>query len=150
MKVLFLDVDGVLNNELLLETHGWEAIGETKLDLLKEIIDATEAKIVLSSTWRIDGGTRKVLVEKLETRTLQLFDQTIVLMPKKMSMSVNRSDEICEWLSRHPEVEHFAVLDDNTDAGYGIESHFFKTQFEEGLTRTITNQVIAHLTKGNA
>ena len=148
MKVLFLDVDGVLNNELLLENHGWEAIGETKLDLLKDIIDATNAKIVLSSTWRIDGGTKKVLVAKLATRGLELLDQTIVLHRTKLSLPVQRSDEICEWLSRHSEVEKFAVLDDNTDAGYGIESHFFKTQFEEGLTRTITNQVIMHLNEG--
>ena len=117
MKVIFLDIDGVMNNELLLEYRGWEAIGEVQLDLLKEIIEATNAEIVLSSTWRLDGRNRKIVEERLATRGMNLLDQTIVMMPKKMSMSVIRSDEICEWLSRHPEVEHFAVLDDNTDAG---------------------------------
>lgn len=51
MRVIFLDIDGELtyagySNE---ETHN---IDSEKVVLLKEIVDATDAKIVLSSSWK--------------------------------------------------------------------------------------------------
>ena len=55
MKVIFLDIDGVLNSRAYDRKRNWNEqsdIDETRLTLVKEIVDATEAKIVLSSTWR--------------------------------------------------------------------------------------------------
>lgn len=55
MKVIFLDIDGVLNSRTYDRKRNWNEqtdIDETRLPLIKEIVDATDAKIVLSSTWR--------------------------------------------------------------------------------------------------
>lgn len=54
MKVIFLDVDGVLNSQDLFERCGEELvpIDEENIRYLKEIVDATGAQIVLSSSWR--------------------------------------------------------------------------------------------------
>lgn len=54
MKVIFLDVDGVLNSEKdLLEAKGKSELFDRPLALLKELVESTKAKIVVSSTWRI-------------------------------------------------------------------------------------------------
>ena len=53
MKVIFLDVDGVLNSEKdLLEAKGKSELFDRPLILLKELVESTKAKIVVSSTWR--------------------------------------------------------------------------------------------------
>ena len=54
IKVIFLDIDGVLNS--LAYDRGRKEnnrnIDETGLPLIKRIVDETQAKIVLSSSWR--------------------------------------------------------------------------------------------------
>ena len=55
MKIIFLDVDGVLNSQDLLERCGEDKlvpIDEENIRCLKEIVDETGAEIVLSSSWR--------------------------------------------------------------------------------------------------
>lgn len=134
MKVLFLDIDGVMNNEDLLYCEGMNAIGEIFLDRLKHIVLSTDVKIVLSSSWRI--GSQHLVADALATRNLELFDIT------PGDDSVERCEEILEWLNGHPEVINFAILDDNY--GAKVENHFFKTSFFEGLTEEIAEQVIKH------
>ena len=55
-KYIFLDIDGVLNSMDWFEqnkyTKGYTEINPGKVKLLKEIVDRTDAKIILSSTWR--------------------------------------------------------------------------------------------------
>lgn len=61
MKVIFLDVEGVLNTretyEMAYRLHGYTTMIDLELDMyrldyLKQIIDETGAKIVLSSSFR--------------------------------------------------------------------------------------------------
>ena len=53
MKVIFLDIDGVLNYSGCKEKIGGIFfVNDERIKILKEIIDKTNAKIVLSSTWR--------------------------------------------------------------------------------------------------
>lgn len=80
MKVIFLDVDGVLNSEKdLLEAKGKSELFDRPLALLKELVESTKAKIVVSSTWRI--GCLKVVVirgmERKSSKHLQIDWQNI-------------------------------------------------------------------------
>ena len=55
MKVIFLDVDGVLNSQQLFEKCEDDqliSVDEDNIKNLKTIVDATGAMIVLSSSWR--------------------------------------------------------------------------------------------------
>lgn len=83
MRVIFLDIDGELTyasycNE---ETHN---IDSEKVALLKEIVDSTNAKIVLSSSWKcgydkITGGKRSfylTLENILSAMGLFIYDIT--------------------------------------------------------------------------
>lgn len=59
MKVIFLDVDGVLNSNDYIEYTSknnvkgiLEEIDPKKIDMLKQVLNITGAKIVVSSSWR--------------------------------------------------------------------------------------------------
>ena len=140
MNVIFLDIDGVLNNDDSLTAEGCYSICPDMVIMLKRIINATKAKIVLSSTWRLYPESVEILKEKTG---LELFGMTKQLRPRKLSQSFSafRCDEITEWLSRH-EVDQFAIIDDDTNAE--IKGHFFKTKMLVGLTEEIADDVINH------
>lgn len=60
MKVIFLDIDGVLNsNDWYVKTRGVGGYNGGDIDpecieLINDLIDATGAKIIMSSSWRSD------------------------------------------------------------------------------------------------
>ena len=140
MKIIFCDVDGVLNNANLLREGGIDTIADSLLTILKKIIISTDAKIVLSSTWRINPDNRRLVREAFARHDMDFIDCTVDLWRE------DRSIEILEWLHRNPQVEKFAVLDDDPDAGTnGLHDSFFKTSFDVGLTEDIANKIILHL-----
>ena len=53
MKIIFLDIDGVLNCKYTKEEiFFFPFVSPKKIELLKQLIERTGAKVVLSSTWR--------------------------------------------------------------------------------------------------
>jgi hypothetical protein len=146
MKVLFLDIDGVLNTTSTLwklRTDGSEDIGSKHLIHLSRIVHKTGCKIVLSTSWRhfephIDTIKRRLLTagipnEVIISKTPDMWDDP-------------RGHEITAWLKDHPEVTKFAVVDDDEDAGVLDDtSNFFKTSATHGLTSEIADGIISHL-----
>ena len=134
MKILFLDVDGVLNCKTTnFKTSLWP-FDRHKAFLVGRILDKTDAKLVLSSSWRHhpDG------VATVEKHVFKVYDKTPVL-----SGTYNRGYEIKAWLDDHPGVEKYAILDDDDDM---IEGQvLFQTTWEEGLTEEIADQIIKYL-----
>lgn len=123
MKVLFTDIDGVLNSDGYVRRHGGVGvvIDPTRLALLQGLIRETGAVIVLSSSWREhwepQGGGDDVgrqLDELFAAYGLSIAGKT----PKRPD---GREQEIRAWLAAHPEVTHFAVLDDRF-----LEADFLK------------------------
>ena len=120
MKIIFLDIDGVLNSEMYEWSRGEDRadnrIDLSRVRLLKDIVSATDAKIVLSSTWRLDwdkspelcGEDGEYINQCLAQYGLSIIDKTPF-----NSMIDDRRREILTWLSRHRgEVESFVILDD--------------------------------------
>ena len=120
MKVIFLDIDGVLNSEMYEasrtenSTDGY--IDMSRVKLLADIINVTDAKIVLSSSWRLDwdksselcGEDGKYINQCLAKYGLAVMDKTPFI-----SFFTDRRKEILTWLSNHrSDVESFVVLDD--------------------------------------
>jgi hypothetical protein len=137
MKVIFLDIDGVMNNRQMIYDDGMDAIGEEMLHRLSMIVKATGAKIVLSSTWRILEKNRDLVTKALARHNMEYIDVTPRLF------SGHRGGEIGCWLQEHPEVERFAVLDDDPNANIG--QTLFRCDFEIGLTDDIAAQAIEYL-----
>ena len=127
MKVIFLDVDGNLNNEYSRSRcQGYIGIDDDKVALLKQIVDATDAKLVLSSTWRLGynkEGHRlekmgEYLKKKLAKQGLSIYDVT----PDFGRMGYPRGEEILDWLVKHPDVDRYVILDDEEYDFYQIGS----------------------------
>jgi len=124
MKVVFLDIDGVLNDAITTMDLLDDKPKKEHLECLKAIIDATDAKIVLSSTWRLFPSARNDVKNALRNVGLEFIDKTKELR--------DRASEIKEWLSRHPEVEKFVILDDEEISGK-FPDNLVQTTFYRGL-----------------
>ena len=155
MKVIFLDIDGVLNEDTTPTRTKTRMIfiDEEKLLRLKRIIDATGAKIVLSSTWRYDrhdprlNGDFLELQEAFHNVGLDFYSFTPV-----DAIGIRRGMEIKAWLGLHRgEVDRFIILDDEfwDFEERGLLPRLVKTDFAcAGLTEELTQEAIDLLTKG--
>lgn len=128
MKVVFLDVDGVLNSKQ--DGNSIRVRTDLHLRLLREIVKVTGAKIVLSSSWRCGPVTAiKNLKNRLAEYGLEIMDSTPVL-----SGSSCRGDEICQWLYNNGQsVERFVILDDDADMAEFADTNLVQTDSEVGL-----------------
>lgn len=139
MKVIFLDVDGVLNTASLLYHYGIHYIDEDLVDLFSTIVEKTGAEIVLSSTWRLKEGDRGMVSSALARRGMEIHGATPRIH------NAPRAEEIKKWLSERPEVDRYAILDDDLAAGIGMENNFFPTDFEIGLEERTAARIVRHL-----
>ena len=146
MKVIFLDIDGVLNSTEFLKQNpnakGFtaEQIDPEAVARLDKIVRATGAKIVISSSWRHSVGVSK-MQHILWSKGLSTFRNIIDRTPINMD---NRGQEIQDWLELDPErervdpnhepIEAFAILDDNNDMLPDQQDHMVHTNGEIGLT----------------
>lgn len=139
MKILFLDIDGVVNCARTTARYNhFVGIDPYMALLVNRICEATGAQIVLSSTWRLEKATRDEV-------NSAVFPTPIDITPDHNDMT-NRGSEIQAWLDAHPEVTKYAILDDNAWMNEGEQQkHFFKTSWETGLTDEIAQKVIEHL-----
>ena len=134
MKVIFLDIDGVLNSiqfskkryEKYKKTGKWDiAIDDSKVKMLKEIIDKSggpdEVKVVLSSSWRKHfsevNGKMFPKDDTGEDCRYAFSKHDIVLYSRTgSSKDGNRGKEITEWMDSHSNlnITHYVVIDDET------------------------------------
>lgn len=119
MKILFLDIDGVLNSREYDRKRNWNEqtdIDETRLPLVKEIIDKTGAKIVLISTWRSHWDRDESLCDEDGMYINRLFSKyglAIYDKTQDLGLLSKRKDEVKTWLAEHKsDIESFVILDD--------------------------------------
>ncbi len=149
-KILFLDFDGVLNTEHyqgLLQYQGkpWQdeygAFFDPKaVKQLKRIIDATDADIVVESSWKYLG--LDAMKELWEVRNLPgtIIDITPSLLGK------NKGIEIASWLSKYAKQDiRYVIIDDEYVILDSQVSHFILTNPYEGITEEQANRAISML-----
>lgn len=142
MKIIFLDIDGVLNNsETATRCHGAIGIDPFLVAIFNRIIFATDAKIVISSSWRHskDG------LDEIRKKVMSFIGITPTLPLSGGAETMERGKEIQTWIERHPEIkiEKYAILDDNSD--FLPNQPLFQTTWEKGLTEEIASKVIDYL-----
>ena len=140
MKVIFLDVEGVLNTretyERAYRMHGHSTMIDLEMDMyrlgyLKQIIDETNAKIVLSSSFRyfFNKENDKVfptslkgrnLYDKFKRCDLDIYDTTPITMD-------SREEQIKEWLSNREDIESFVIIDDDSTNFYELYDNLIQT-----------------------
>jgi hypothetical protein len=129
--VVFLDIDGVLNNEKLLKNNGGiDAIDPESLKLVQELLEQTGANIVITSVWRI--GHSLYWIQHMFRTLGFLYPERIIGATMNLPEE-QRGKEIKLWLSQVP-VDGFVILDDDADMD-GLGDHLVKTSFDTGLTR---------------
>lgn len=147
-KLLFLDVDGVLNDLTVLSTR--EELGQHHLQNLKAIVAVTKCDIVLSSSWRILEEWKMTLRVAFEQHDIPLWiDQTPRLNSEDFSI-IPRREEIILWLKDNINEDALvAVLDDEWDANLknhdlpNIKDKFVHTCMNYGLTENHVQEVIS-------
>lgn len=145
-NVLFLDIDGVVNNKFTQQRHrGFIGIDPYLAFLVGRIVDRTGVGVVLSSSWRHTEDGR----EEVRKQVCKFFDVTPsisnpeLIEPGTVSY-VKRGYQIQAWLRKHPEVKRYAILDDDSDMLDEQMPNFFKTSWAVGITEEIADKVIAH------
>ena len=151
-KILFLDFDGVLVTDrcqMLL----WEANGTLRdehgalfdpesVKCLKEIIDATDADIVVTSTWKMDMGLEGIL-RMWSDRGLpgKVIGVTPDIDP------IHRGEEIAAWLDSYGEDCRLAIIDDTPFTVFFREEqlpHLFKVDERIGIDEDTVKRVVTH------
>lgn len=158
MKILFLDIDGVLNSELWY-THAHYCITHDKkneiysdessnendrhvdynidprlIENLNLIIEKTGCEIVLSSSWRCPDKEEMTLLNS-QLRRKGLIKEYFDVTP--YSRSRIRGEEIKEWLNKNCkqlEITSFCIIDDDSDMLEEQKKFFVNTDSYIGLT----------------
>lgn len=113
MKILFLDVDGVLNIQgTTYNSHGYDAIGNDPIEphLMRRLETVLERvpdlKIVISSAW-----FESQLKLKLSKQRFKYLDRIIGSTSR---LEKYRGLQIKDWLNKHTklEIEKYLVIDD--------------------------------------
>jgi hypothetical protein len=161
MKIIFLDIDGVLNHQLWFEKINNAVVAKTVptgernysrwfdpfcVELLNSLTTDTGAVIVVSSSWR-KGRTVKELQElfKAQGITGKVIDKTPVLHfkgPEGYSYSVPRGCEIKAWLEINKGIlgqkigsfDKYVIFDDDSDMLWWQRNNFFHVDGYCGLT----------------
>ena len=140
MRILFLDIDGVVNCESTrVRFMGFIGIDSRKAAHVRRIVAATGCEIVLSSTWRYKEQDRA----EVRRKVCDFMDVT-------PGQFWSRGEEIAAWLAEHPEVTRYAILDDDTDILPSQQTNWFQTFWKTGLTREVADSVILHLSAPDA
>ena len=155
MKVIFLDIDGVLNSmSCKAKIEGFHFVEDEKILLLKEIIDLTGAKVVLSSTWRY-GWYAMEHIEHPDEGDLRDIRMFKALRDKLLEYGIKllgytddlgrRGAEISAWLKnwQGEPIEAYVVLDDM--GGDEIQPHckyLVQTSMTHGLRSKYIEKVL--------
>ena len=159
-KVIFLDIDGVLNDDKIVKDEESPIIADRFMYNLKTIIENTGAEVVLSSSWRssyaayaykgfsVKNADMEALLECLDYYGVKIAGAT----PCIFNGPEGRPFEIRSWLCHRPDVENFVILDDEEFWKWNwLESHVVYTttkygeeydQYKKGLTEKLAQDAI--------
>lgn len=131
IKILFLDIDGVLAvNSKYFEQYA--------VDNLKDIINQTNCKIVLSSSWRLASDWKNNLKQSNPDKDFSWIDS--IIDTTVYGINDSRCFEIKHWLKNNP-CDRFVVVDDMQIP----IANLVKTKTRVGLDNLIKQRIIAIL-----
>ena len=144
-KIIFLDVDGVLNDNITkaVAPSGCVGVMDSKVKLLKTIVDLTGAGVVLSSDWKLcepENRDYQYLENKLWYKGgIRIYGKTPDIDWRR------RGQEILAWLGKHPQVTSWVALDDIMFEDFSLPEfagHLVITDYKVGLTDDDTLKAI--------
>ncbi len=143
MRVLFFDIDGVLND------HTWNEIAQSNtimprcVEEFNRIIHETGCKLVISSAWRYMVAGHAVTLGGfsylLRTHGVTAKGE-IVGMTVPDEEIADRADQITDWVNNHLDVAEWVAIDD-LDLPLPYDN-FVKTDGKVGLTADDADEII--------
>ena len=145
LKVVFLDVDGVLLSARSL-TYDFEDSDDTLfhdpagvqvpierclLQNLQRLLQTTGARIVLSTTWRLEPDMRAFLMIALASVGIAA---SAVLGDTPDLKAAGRGAEVARWVEQHRPVE-FAIVDDDDRHAASFAEHSLSARFVQTVMR---------------
>ncbi len=148
--VVFLDFDGVLNTEQYqaeLAISGkacrdkWGPLFDPRaVSNLKNIIDETNASIIVTSTWRYIHGLDG-LKEMWEARSLP--GKIMGILPCD-SLMLSRGEVITEYVSAYA-IPSYIIIDDIDEFGIEQKPYFIKVNPVVGISKANVKKAIESL-----
>lgn len=141
--VIFLDVDGVLHPVNV--TRQDQLFRRDKMSMLRHLIQQTGAEICLSSAWRLQPQTMRIVNQELVRHGMNpAIDKT-----GDFGRNGKRSSEILKWVASHEPSAWVAIDDmDLTEGELRMRGHFLHTNSFVGLTVEGIEQALRMLKKG--
>lgn len=149
MKIIFLDIDGVLNHEAFYKernekryekgaiAHPYSEIDPKCVEKLNILCQESGAKVVLSSTWRHSGLDYCKDVLEFHGFKGEIIDIT----PTLRSSDYVRGNEILKWIRDNHKLvgdyynfTEYVILDDDSDMLYWQRNNFLLIDRFVGLT----------------
>lgn len=162
MNYIFLDIDGVMNNQEdwlnkaknnLEEFKGHRMFCDKAWELLSNVCSMTNARIVLSSSWRVgltttkDGFISRYSDDHLSGKLLAYFKKyNIELVGLTPSYYDHRGTQIATYVENYlKSTDNWVVLDDEDSDMYGIpKEKIIKTEFETGLLQEHCERIVSY------
>ena len=147
-KILFLDIDGVLNTDRQqwycqmnsiapVDKFGY-AFDSKAVENLATILEETGAEIVISSSWKFLGLQTLQKMWKDRNMPGTILDIT--------PDGDNKGLKIDEWLLKHEgQISGYAIIDDENDMQPEQQGHFVQTNSQFGITLKDAERVITIL-----
>lgn len=168
MNVIFLDFDGVLDT---FHYNSYEDV-EKRIMILSDICKEYDCKVVIEAaakdaideeTLEVSGKWVNFIFSLFNKYGIECIGRTPNVKKKLSSSSCYemwKEDEIMLYLYRHPEIEHYCVIDDDDLAPYNsdlnkVRDHLLKTLLysdnssEEGLLESYKDEIGNILKKEN-
>ncbi len=107
MKVIFLDFDGVINEN----ANSDDFVNPLFVNEIKKIMDKTDAKIVVTSNKRKEKSfCYQKYIKPLLQMGVEIYDYTPFVNGK---LEETRELEIESYLKNHPEIQEFVIIEDD-------------------------------------
>jgi hypothetical protein len=156
--IIFLDIDGVLctfgeyNRNRRKFWDKYDLAGTLRLPyefnpkcvkVFNEILDETDADIVLSSDWRTHYNLQELdNIFKFNKVVKSPMDVTEVHPTSMSFLERNRGGEITMYLEKHPDITTYVIVDDLNLTKFVPEGHFVLTTEREGIKQSNVKQKV--------
>lgn len=131
-RILFLDVDGVLNSR---DECGLDGLGDSHLLQLNRIVDETGCQIVLTSSWRLADDLLAKLRLASDRHGIPLWIESTP------DLSGDRAEEVQAWIAANGPCVG-VVIDDDCDGFETTGLRCVQTSVDHGLTPELATEVI--------
>lgn len=149
MKLIFLDIDGVMNSLQSMQDNKHLGIHRDiptvdHVNHLNYIIASTDARIVISSSWRVIHSSSSIDL----ILCLQGFKYPGYVISSTITHKYHRGDEIQDWLDMASnKIQRFVILDDCNDMLH-LKQFLVQTDSNIGLTKQDADKAIKILNQG--